>query len=759
MYILPNEKKRYTVSEKSDKAYCEEVCKLLIAKPCLIGQIAKDNAVLNEQYAQGLQPFDKYSAFFKNKHSKNGMEKYFTVDDLDFSPLGVCKKIFQSMYARLNKVDNYTNIELVDEKSKNEQKRYITELETLLELQGPMQEVLGVDVLGQQLRNKSKMKEYTPKTIEELQFYQEIGYKNSIEILLEKHIQIINNGNNFNFEVNPMINLGLITSGVCGTHTYFGADNRICEEPISIKDIKVIGGTKRNYEDATAFVLDQKYNVDSFFEMIKESMPTSAVAENGSIEYYPNVLDDTYSQLISAAGQDGILDVKLCYWSTVDDYSMKVSFIEDKMILRNHKGNAHLKNKVQKWYKAYYVPTINGTFNYGPIPNMSRKKENGKYSNQFAPITLIRGIHKDITTASPIYGIRKFEDFATILWVKFQNEIARMKPTRTDIDIKALAETTELLKAVMPDIQITDLMNSLNLGIGLTTTSTIDNKQSNPNTYRTILSPVQSLNNYLAVINQMVEMCFQFAGTPRVDVGIEQSDRKSNYSTKAELQGADKAILELFEQKDELIRASAEKKANMVIRLYQSKDKIPNPYAKMFDDYESDMLSDVDFAINREFTVAIDKGFSEQDIYDIRQNLAQQNQRYVQTQGQDGLDFSDTLLIEGLLKENPKIAKYKIKMLCERRKKEAKEYAMEQMKMNQQSQMASAQQAQQGQAQLMQMESQMAQMKNQFEMQLEGMKLKMKQDNEAMSIKLQQEADARNMILEHTLDMQNGMGG
>ena len=47
-----------------------------------------------------------------------------------------------------DKVDSYTNIELVDEKSKNEQKRYIIELETLLELQGPINEALGADIIG-----------------------------------------------------------------------------------------------------------------------------------------------------------------------------------------------------------------------------------------------------------------------------------------------------------------------------------------------------------------------------------------------------------------------------------------------------------------------------------------------------------------------------------------------------------------------------------------------------------------------------------
>lgn len=80
----------------------------------------------------------------------------------------------------------------------------------------------------------------------------------------------------------------------------------------------------------------------------------------------------------------------------------------------------------------------------------------------------------------------------------------------------------------------------------------------------------------------------------------------------------------------------------------------------------------------------------------------------------------------------------------ERRKKEAKEYALEQMKLNNQAQQASNQQAQQGQAQLLAMEAQMKKMQQEFEMALEAMKIDKKQ-----------QAEAKNIILEHQLNMQN----
>ena len=43
MIILPKESKKYSVTAKTDEPYAKEVCKVLIAKPCSIGQIAKDN--------------------------------------------------------------------------------------------------------------------------------------------------------------------------------------------------------------------------------------------------------------------------------------------------------------------------------------------------------------------------------------------------------------------------------------------------------------------------------------------------------------------------------------------------------------------------------------------------------------------------------------------------------------------------------------------------------------------------------------------
>ena len=51
MSILPKESKKYSVSAKTDEPYAKEVCKVLIAKPCLRNsQLKKDLIIKNTKH-------------------------------------------------------------------------------------------------------------------------------------------------------------------------------------------------------------------------------------------------------------------------------------------------------------------------------------------------------------------------------------------------------------------------------------------------------------------------------------------------------------------------------------------------------------------------------------------------------------------------------------------------------------------------------------------------------------------------------------
>lgn len=693
---------KLTPNEKGSRKNCLLACQRLMELPDSIPHQFKVAIRQNKRYSLATQDTTKYEANFKNKSSINPYEKYFKVEDIDFSPLGLTRLIYRSIYARLNKVNSFTSIELVDEKSKDEKMTAIYELVAKLQLREPIKEILGYDLV----------KEGEPQDYSELEMYKEIGYKNSIELLLEKHISIINNNNNFTFEIEPIINDSLIISGLCASHLYFDADGSVIEEPIFIDEIKIVGGTKRNYSDATGYVINKKFNIIDFVEMVKNSITIESGNRVLSEDELQNEINKEIDQLRGCADSSGNIDVQLCYWSSWDNHNSKIAFDENEnLFIRPHKGNADTKARVHKWYMAYYVKKAEKVYNYGAMPNMIRKKQFGRFREAYSPVTVIRGIERDLTaTLSVMHVIRKFEDMATIMWQKLQNEVSRIKPTRVDIDIKSAAATAEMLKSVYPDINVTHIMHALNTGLGLTVSSDIDDNPTSREPFRTSPHPTVSVKSFFEMINMCMDLCFYFSGTPRVDAGVEQNPRISNMQTQMSLSGADKAILDLFENKDELIRLSAEKKMNMVVRLYQSIDKIPNPYAPMFDDYEVDMLADIDFLLSREYNVRIEKGFSDQELAEIKQDILMLNNRYRETGGQQGVSIEEKLQIDMWLKENPKLAIYKIQMLKNKKAKQQEELATKRMQENQAVQMQSAEQAQVGQAQLMQMKAQIEQM-------------------------------------------------
>ncbi len=714
-------KKKVNPGEKRSRAYCAKACKSLIEAPDVISAAFKNAVRENKRYALGTQTTN-YQDWFKNKFTSNPYQQYFKIEDLDFSPLGLSRLIYRSIYARLNKVTSYTTVELVDEKSKDEKMTNIYDAVTRMQLRQPIKEILGIDLLA----------ENEPQDFEELEMYKEIGYKNSIEILLEKHIDIVNNSNNYRFEIEPIVNDNLIISGLCASHLFFDNDGSIIEEPIFIDDLKIVGGTKRNFSDAIGFVITKKFNVYDFIEMVKDSIYGDDEIKKMSPENMEHLCKAETDSILSYKDSQDNIEVKLCYWATWDNFANKIAIDDDgNVFMRQHKGQADSKARVHRWYMGYYLQQCDKVYNYGAMPNMTRRKQNGKFKEAYCPVTVIRGVERELDhTISVIRTIKKFEDMATIAWQKLQNEVARIKPTRVDIDIDSAERTVEKLKVVMPEIKISDVMHALNMGLGLSTSIDIDGKPVKVQPFRTEPYPNISVKSFFEMINLCMDLCFYFSGVPRVDAGVEQNPRISNLQTQLSLSGADKAILDLFENKDELVRLSAEKKMNMVIRLYQSMDKLPNPYAPMFDDYEVDMLADIDFLLSREYNVKIEKGFSDQELAEIKNDIIMLNNRYRETGGQEGISIEEKLQIDMWLKENPKQAIYKIQMLKKKKMREQEALAQKRMQDNQMVQAQSTMMAQQGEAQLMQMKQQMDIMKHEFNKELAALKSQLDTEKE-----------------------------
>jgi hypothetical protein len=710
--------KKLTVNQKKSYEYALAYCEHLMAMPNAIPQNLINNIRVNKRYSQGTQDTSMYLKQFDNKYAKSqGFDKYFKIEDIDVTPLGLCRLIYSSVYARLNKVNVFTTIELVDEKSRDEKMNDIYEKVAKMELRKPIQEILGYDILP----------DSEPQNYDEIEMYKEIGYKNSIELLLEKHISIINDQNNFKFDIEPIINDSLIVSELCGSYLFFDIDGSVIEEPLSMDELKIVGGTKRNYSDATGFIINKKFNGEDFWEFVKTEVQPDKDEYND--DEFSTFQKNEYEKICGCKDSQGNIDVKICYWSTWDSYNSKFAFDDNQnLFIRQHKGASDTSAKVHKWYMAYYVPQIKSVYKYGQMPNMTRRKVNGKWKEAYSPVSVIRGLERNLTYVNPVMSVvRKFEDMATIIWTKLQNEVARIKPTRVNIDISSAEAVVAKLKVVYPEIDITHLIHALNSGLGLMASADVDGEGvRNPKPFQTETHPMTSVAEFFGIINQCMDLCFYFSGVPRVDAGVEQNPDISNLQTKLSLTGADKAILNLFEIKDEFIRLSAEKKMNMVVRLYQSSDKIPNPYASMFDDYEVKMLADIDFLISREYNVRIEKGFTEERLAEIKRDILLLNNRYRETGGKEGISIEEMLQIEMWLQENPKLAIYKIQMLKNKKQRQSQQLAQQQMQENQNMQMQSAQQSQDNQMQLLQMQQGMKQMEYDFRFKLAQLESELK---------------------------------
>ena len=97
---------------------------------------------------------------------------------------------------------------------------------------------------------------------------------------LQKYNEI-QNSNDPDFAAQVLAHFGIKPKVDSRTSVFIGGDDKTLSINPQVNtnfqnggeaEIKAIGGTKRNYSDANAFIIDQKFNVDSFYEMIKNEI-------------------------------------------------------------------------------------------------------------------------------------------------------------------------------------------------------------------------------------------------------------------------------------------------------------------------------------------------------------------------------------------------------------------------------------------------------------------------------------------------------
>lgn len=603
----------------------------------------------NIEYIEAIQNNKTYTQYLNKNLSILGIANVDTRDDINFSPMGIVRLIYKSIYARIDKTGIGVSIEGKDVETLKERERYLVNIRNKKKIAPVIEQLTGLDP-------SYDVKDITDDDIEMLET---LGVPTLYEYLYEKLLKTTDDYNEIKTDIIPYIINGLLLAGFTGT--YLGYDNTgmVTEYPILPNEIKVIGGTKQDFSDADTFIITKKINI------------------NELISYYINesITDEQKQLLESIKDKDGSIEVDILYWSALS-YLPKKKIKNDKddvVGIRGHgeKNKADYVITLHNWYSCYYIKQINYVFNYGSIKNMPRVK--GKNGNLLAycPVNLINTSVVYESDTTPIISIMtKFEDMANIAFSKLQAEIANARASGYNINIAALNDGLEYLKDGNPTLQHADLIR-VKLKTGISISSHRDSFD-NPTTQQPFIYEDGGLSKayseFVAVINMAIEWCYMFSGTPRVDTGVEQDYRISNKAMQGMLSGADKSVFDIMKAKDLYIMKSSEKKVNMIMNIFN----LPysdNPYKNLLSKFEQEYLENIDIS-TRQLFINIEKAFSDEEEQKLRDlaNLALQSN--MQSGGKEGISLQEFIIFEEFFKENKKMARVKLALLMRKREKQ-----------------------------------------------------------------------------------------
>lgn len=632
----------------------------------------------NRMYVEAIQNTDIYMERYGLSNGLDG--ELIDYSDLNFSPIGIPRVIFNALYSRLNTINSINRVECRDEQTISLKNDKFIELRTKAKLAEPIKEITGIDIRGE---------EYVPDTDIELDVYEKMGgISSSVEVVLQELLKEVDAINKYDIYVNPEINYDIICSGFVATSLAFEGDGTIKEEPIDICKLKVVGGSKRDYSDAVAFRYEIKMSAYDIINLFK-----------------PEQIDEAYNfelkkREILRYSDNGICKVHVYYWQCYDTYTKAIKEDDSGIKIRSRSNNkTGIKTNVHKWYIASKIDGSDIIFNYGEFPNIVRTICNSTIKKAQCPITILRvKPYSNTINSSIISVIKKFEDMAVMAWLKLQNEIANAKPSGREYNLTAMVGALDL-------IDFKDIKEALDYAeqTGNIYTAQKDNwdSPSSGAAFRDIRGGISSaFSDYLEIIKFSKEFSHEISGITTIDTGAVQNPRISNYITKGALSGTDKAIVELLETKLFFMQLSAEKKINMLIKLAHPACELSNPYKSQFSQVKGYVL---DLIGN---TTAIDIGLRvEQDLTDDEQNqliseMVTLSQNYRDANGNAGITPIELIHFKDMVKNgNAKFAAYMLSVLQEKRRNDKLQEQQVSMQQNAQIQQQSNQMAMQAKQQ------------------------------------------------------------
>lgn len=637
-------------TDKKTKDYILKCNNFIDSAKDTISDSFKEEIRKNRLYIEAIQDTDIYmQRYGLSKGINNELIDY---SDLNFSPIGIPRVIFNALYSKLNSIHSINRIECRDEFSAALKQDKIIEYRTKAKLAEPIKEITGIDIKGDQ---------YIPENEIELDVYQKMGgMATAVEITLQELLKEVDEQNKYNIFINPEINYEIICSGLPATHKEYAEDGKIIETPIDVTKLKVIGGRKRDYSDASAFRIETQMPTQEIINLLKTSMVRSE---------YDDI--DIAAKLTRANSKDDCSEIYIYYWQCYDTYTKAIKEKDGVKVIRSRSNDKEgIKTNVHKWYKSYRVKGTDIIFNAGELPNTVRTICNTTDKKAQCPITILRvKPYQNSVNTSIISVIKKFEDMAVMAWLKLQNELANAKPSGREYNLTAMANAIDL-------VDFKDVQESLDYAeqTGNVYTAQKDNWDS-PSGGRAFTEIRGGLSGAFTDYMEIIKFCKEFAheisGITVLETGAVQNPKISNFVTKGAIAGTDKAIVELLETKLFFMQLSGEKKINMILKYGHPNCQIKYPYKTQFSEVKEFIINLIRKSTMVDIGLRIEQDLSEEEQNQLISEMIALSQNYRDGNGNAGITPIELIHFKDMVKNgNSKFAAYMLGVLQEKRQKD-----------------------------------------------------------------------------------------
>jgi len=382
-------------------------------------------------YARGEQPTQKY----KDELSINGDLSYL---NLDWKPVPIISKFVDILANGISNKDYDINAFAQDPASLEKRTNYAKMLAQDSFARDTMQQITSK--LGTELFNTSIPENNLPQSIEELELYMQLSYKQSIEIAEEEAINQVLDYNKWDL-IRRRVNYDLVTCGIGAVKTNFNVSN----------------GITIDYVDPAYMVYS--YTEDPNFEDIYYVGELKMLTLPEIAKLYPNLSNEELERIQQSQGNRSYLygngpwdqntiPVLFFEYKTYIDQVFKIketSYGLEKALEKPDTFNPpenemfeRVGRTIEVLYSGAKVLGINTMLEWKMAENMTRPFADTTRVEMNYAICAPRMYKGRID--STVNRITGFADMIQITHLKLQQVIARMVPDGVFLDMDGIAE-------------------------------------------------------------------------------------------------------------------------------------------------------------------------------------------------------------------------------------------------------------------------------------------------------------------------------